>query len=86
MATPAPKQESLAITSLVLACASIMFGPFTGLPAIICGHISRSRIKKNPELSGSGLALAGLILGYLFSVFSILVLLSYFVSPTPIQK
>ena len=39
---------------------------FTGLPAIITGHIARSRAKRYPEnYGGRGVALAGLILGYL---------------------
>jgi hypothetical protein len=37
--------------------------------AIIFGHIARSEIKKsNGKLTGDGLALAGLILGYLFFI------------------
>jgi hypothetical protein len=59
--TSEPKQTSgISITSLVLALLGL------SIPAIICGHIGRSQIKKNSEtLAGEGLALAGLIIGYI---------------------
>jgi len=66
---PASRTELLAIWSLVLGIISLVgcaFGGFlVGIPAVICGHIGRSKIKKNPRLSGAGMALAGLITGYL---------------------
>lgn len=52
-----PKTNTLAIVSLVLAF-------FISLGAVICGHIALSQIKKTGE-NGRGLAIAGLILGYL---------------------
>ena len=57
-----PMQESktskLAITSLIL----ILLGP---LPAIICGHIALSFIKRsNGALKGKELAIAAIALGY----------------------
>lgn len=59
----------MAIWSLCLGIFSFVactFGGFIpGIAAVVLGHISRSNIRKNPELSGSGLALSGLILGYL---------------------
>lgn len=54
---PAAKTNVLAIVSLVLAF-------FISLGAVICGHIALSQIKKTGE-SGRGLAIAGLVLGYL---------------------
>lgn len=62
---PSPKTSGLAITSLVLGIASLLCCSIvTGIPAAICGHIARGKIKSDPTLSGGGLALAGLILGY----------------------
>jgi Domain of unknown function (DUF4190)/GYF domain 2 len=60
------KTETLAIWSLVLGISSFL-GPMllTAIPAIICGHLGRSRIKKDLTLKGSGMAMSGLILGYL---------------------
>lgn len=41
-------------------------GPVMGIPAIICGHRARGRVKREPAVyGGAGVALAGLILGYL---------------------
>jgi hypothetical protein len=34
------------------------------LPGIICGHLAKSRIRRDPSLQGGGLALAGLVIGY----------------------
>jgi hypothetical protein len=40
-------------------------GPLAAIPAIICGHVAKSKIKAAAgALGGDGLALAGLILGY----------------------
>ena len=63
-----PKTLGLAITSLVLGIlAMVLFcvGPLLALPAIICGHIAHSKIKRSGGLlTGGGLALAGFITGY----------------------
>jgi hypothetical protein len=40
-------------------------GPVLGIAAVICGHLGLSKINANPTLQGRGLAMAGLILGYL---------------------
>jgi hypothetical protein len=61
----APRQtNALAITSLVCGICQIPFWFLAGIPAIICGHIARSQIRQTGE-DGDGMALAGLILGYL---------------------
>jgi hypothetical protein len=57
----------LAIASLVCGILSIILclGLLAGIPAIICGHMARGRIARSGgALGGSGLALAGLIMGY----------------------
>src|SRR5437016_9286614 len=60
------EEKGLAITSFVLGLLSLVcFGPLTGIPAVICGHVARGRVKRSPaQYGGAGLALAGLILGY----------------------
>jgi hypothetical protein len=65
-------RQGLAITSLVLGILSMVcFGLFAGIPAVICGHIARGRVKRAPaQYGGGGLALAGLITGYLGIVFT----------------
>lgn len=62
-----PRTETLAVLSFVLGIMSVLGGNIlTGIPAVICGHVARSRIKKQPMLlTGSGLAFAGLITGYI---------------------
>src|SRR5512133_3958380 len=69
------KNNGLAITSLVLGLFSIILcGAVAGIPAIICGHISRKQIRQSPSSQGGGgLALAGLILGYLSLFLTLLV-------------
>jgi hypothetical protein len=61
------QQKGLAITSLVLGLLSLTcFSFLTGIPAIICGHLARARARRSPEqYGGAGLALAGLITGYI---------------------
>ena len=67
------KTSGLAITSLVLGIASFIFIIFTAAPAIICGHISLSLIKRSRgTLEGRGMAIAGTILGYAFAILFIL--------------
>jgi hypothetical protein len=71
---PPPRTEPLAIWSLVLSILS-WFGCLilTVIPAIICGHIARKRIRKsNGALAGMNMAVVALILGYLQIPFGIL--------------
>ncbi|SRR6266513_1986559 len=64
---PAPRTAPAAIWSLALAVLSFTCGwLFTAIPAVICGHLARSRIRKSGgALGGKGIATAGLILGYI---------------------
>jgi|GEM_PF-811419 ribosomal protein S27E len=64
IATTAQRTSRLAIASLVCSLSSLI--TCVGwLPGIICGHLAKSRIRRNPSLKGSGLATAGLVIGYL---------------------
>jgi hypothetical protein len=48
----------------------------TQIAAIICGHIARSQIEKsNGNQTGSGMALAGLIISYLVLIVGLLILI-----------
>ncbi len=63
-AKTAQQTSGLAVASLV--CSLLSLVTVVGwLPGIICGHIAKSRIRRNPLLKGNGLATAGLLLGYL---------------------
>ena len=64
---PAGPGESKPVTTSGLAIASLVFslvGPVGCIPAIICGHLALGKVKKEPAVQGRGLALAGLIIGY----------------------
>ena len=62
-----PRTPPVAIWSLILAVLSFTCGwLFTAIPAVICGHIARSKIRKSGgTVGGKGIATAGLILGYI---------------------
>src|SRR6266498_1574242 len=64
---PAPRTAPTAIWSLVLAVVSFFCGwLLTAIPAVICGHVARLRIRKSGgALGGMGIATAGLIVGYI---------------------
>ena len=68
------RTSGLAIASLVLS----LLGPVGCIPAVICGHIALSQIRKSTGLSGRGLALAGVIIGYI--MLGVSVVLTPFVS------
>lgn len=79
----APVTDGLAIASFVCGLVGIFLtfcygmGIFCAIAAIIMGHISLSNIKKSGEvLQGRGLAVAGLILGYLmFAIIAVVVVI-----------
>lgn len=63
-----PRTSALAIVSLIFGILTYFILPFVGaLIAVICGHAARSEIRRAPPgmVSGNGLALAGLILGWI---------------------
>ena len=66
--------NALAIVSLVAGIAGyVLPHPFiAGLVAIVTGHMARGQIRRTGE-GGGGLALAGLILGYLHFAISVIV-------------
>ncbi|MBE2179665.1 MAG: DUF4190 domain-containing protein [Chthoniobacterales bacterium] len=69
-ATHGTKTDPLSIWSLVLGILSFLcFSLLAGIPAIICGHVSLGRLKKSALLRGKGMAITGLVLGYMSLVF-----------------
>ena len=65
-----------ATASLVLGILSLfLLGLLAAIPAVICGHLAQSKIRKSPDsLTGEGKAIAGLIMGYLMIAFSLLII------------
>ena len=69
--TPPGQTSGKAIAALVLGLAALIFGPFTGIAALVLGIVARSQVKKSEgRLAGSGMATAGLVTGAIFSVVS----------------
>ncbi|MEO8262445.1 MAG: DUF4190 domain-containing protein [Pseudolysinimonas sp.] len=66
-----PRTNTLAIIALVLALTVPIGG-------IICGHMALGQIKRTGE-SGHGLALAGAIIGWVYTGFIVLYLIFVFV-------
>jgi hypothetical protein len=60
---PVRPTNGLAVTSLVCGVAQFVV-VLTFIPAIVCGHIARAQVRRTGE-AGGGMALAGLILGYI---------------------
>jgi hypothetical protein len=59
-----PLRPTNGLAVAALACGLAQFVVvLTFIPAIICGHLARAQIRRTSE-AGGGLALAGLILGY----------------------
>lgn len=80
MSQPAPQlvapvqQNTMALVSMILGIVSVVvcMGALTGIPAIICGHIARKQFRESPTpQTGEGMAMAGLIMGYIMTVISI---------------
>ncbi|MGH8030933.1 MAG: DUF4190 domain-containing protein [Luteimonas sp.] len=73
----------LALVSLIAGVLGLTLMPLLGsVVAIITGHIARSDIRRAPErLSGDGLAVTGLALGYaavLLAVFAVVAMVLFF--------
>jgi len=74
----------LAVAALICGVAQIVAGPLTGIPAIILGHVARSRIRQTGE-QGDGMALAGLILGYVGLVLTVIVVIAIIAVATSVS-
>jgi len=72
-----PRTAGTAIASLVCGICVFLCGIFTGIPAVICGHVALSQIKKsNGQVIGRGMAITGLVLGYLTIIGSVIYLIA----------
>ena len=65
----------LSIASLVCGICSVFsllcfIGAFASIPAVICGHLALKKIRESEfPMAGRGMAIAGLIMGYLGILF-----------------
>ena len=72
--TTPPQTSGLAIASLVLGILGLCSLGLTAIPAVICGHIALNRIGKSANrLTGTGIAIGGLVTGYV-PVFIIIII------------
>ena len=71
-----PSPNGMAIASLILGAIGILGAAiFTSFPAIICGHIARRQIRNaEGREGGDGMAMAGLVLGYLVTLLSLILI------------
>ncbi len=72
---PLIRTSAFAVASLVCGILSIILclGPITGIPAIICGHKGLSETKRGGGyVTGSGMAVAGLVMGYVSLVLTLI--------------
>jgi anti-sigma factor RsiW len=58
-----PRTNQMAVASLVCGLCQVFFWFVAGVPAIVFGHVARRQIRQTGE-GGSGMATAGLIMGY----------------------
>jgi hypothetical protein len=67
---------------LICGIASLCAGPITAILAVIFGHIALAQIAQSGGMEqGRGLAIAGLVLGYIFLALGVLYLVFLTVLP-----
>lgn len=80
---PARSTNTMAVVSLVFGILSWVMIPAIGaIVAIITGHMARAEIRRNQnQMDGDGMAVAGLVLGYLqlaLLIIGVLLLILFF--------
>ncbi len=78
MNAPIRQTSTLAVVSLVFGILGWTLLPFLGsLVAVVCGHMARGEIRRaQGGLEGDGIAVAGLVLGYIVIGLSLLAVLA----------
>jgi Domain of unknown function (DUF4190)/Domain of unknown function (DUF1707) len=69
--------NALAVAALACGIGQIFLWFFGAVGAIICGHMARRQIRRTGE-SGAGMAMAGLVLGYVGLALSIAGTIAFF--------
>ena len=76
------RTSSLAIWSLALGVLALPTMGLAAIPAVICGHIALGNIKRSAGTqTGGGLAIAGLITGYLGFAILVVAMLAGLTAP-----
>jgi len=74
--TPQPAQPTTLAHLNAFALVAIILGFMQPLAGIVFGHIALNQIKRNGD-AGRGLALTGLIIGYISVAFIIIAVIAY---------
>lgn len=64
------RTNGLAVASLACGVGQVFFWSLAAIPAVVLGHMARRQIRRTGE-DGAGLALAGLILGWIGIVLTV---------------
>jgi hypothetical protein len=73
---PQRNTNGLAIAALVVSCASLVTCPLLGGVGAVLGHVARRQVRRSGE-EGDGLALAGIIVGWILFGLSLLAIIAY---------
>jgi hypothetical protein len=68
--------NGLAVGAIICGLAEVFTFGFAAIPAVILGHLARAQIKQTGE-RGDGMAVAGLVLGYLAIAGWLLIILGF---------
>ena len=70
--------DSVAVCALIFGLLGLFCFPLLGLGGVVCGHIARKRAREETlPSSNGGMALAGLITGYISLAIMIVILVFY---------
>jgi hypothetical protein len=74
------RNDGMAVAALVLGLCGFIpwLGFVCSILAVIFGFVSLGNIKKNPNLKGHGMAVAGIVLGFALPVLGIIVFVVVF--------
>lgn len=77
-----PQQNhTLAIVSLICSIAGIVVCGPAAIAGVITGHMARRRIRENPSAyTGDGMALAGLIIGWIMTALFVVVVIGVIIA------
>ncbi len=83
-----PSTDGKAVASMVFGILSILlFFILAGIPAVILGHMSLSKIRRSKgRLTGGSMAMAGLVLGYVSIAFSLLVIFTIIIPDLTMRR
>jgi hypothetical protein len=73
---PVRQTNGLAVAAMVVSLASILLCGYPAIVGAIMGHVARRQIRERGE-GGDGMALTGVIVGWIVFALSILVTLAY---------